>query len=352
MAILTKAFPLYAALPHDRTGFHSIRRVMVHNDFDKRDLSGLWIANSLFIRRNEVPRNARRLPLTALRTFEAAARHLSFKDAAAELCVSATTVSNQIRQLEKDWGCKLFNRHTRAVSLTERGSSLAGVLTSAFDQIQAEVENHIVVPRKTVSIAVGPIFGSRWLGQRLTQFSKEHPKIDLVVHHGSRITDSNQMQSDLAVDWGVGEWRGLEATRLVEARYSPIISPDLARETGPLTDPRQLAGLTIIHQHDRSEWENWFALADCPDLKLESEVTIVDSNMVQRAVKDGQGVALGVFPFMDRDVAQGQLIKPFDIDLLPTRAFHLLEQHEARRSSAIRTVCEWIEAEADSDSSL
>ncbi|MEI4196875.1 LysR substrate-binding domain-containing protein [Roseovarius sp. E0-M6] len=325
---------------------------MVHNDFDKRDLRALWIANSSFIRRNDVPINARRLPLTALRTFEAAARHLSFKDAAAELCVSATTVSNQIRQLEKDWGCKLFNRHTRAVSLTERGGSLARVLTSAFDEIQVEVEKHIVVPRKTVSIAVGPIFGSRWLGPRLAQFSKEHPKIDLVVHHGSRITDSNQMQSDLAIDWGVGAWRGLEATRLMEARYSPIIGPDLARATGPLTDPCQLAGLTIIHQHDRSEWENWFVLAGCLDLTIESELTIVDSNMVQRAVKDGQGVALGVFPFMDGDVASGQLIKPFETDLRPTRAFHLLEHHDARKNSAIRTVCEWIEAEAKTASSL
>ena len=74
-------------------------------------------------------RPTRRLPLTALRTFEAAARHLSFKQAADELCVSATTVSNQIRQLEKDWNCKLFHRHTRAVSLTEKGQSLATVLT-------------------------------------------------------------------------------------------------------------------------------------------------------------------------------------------------------------------------------
>jgi LysR family glycine cleavage system transcriptional activator len=283
-----------------------------------------------------------RLPLTSLRTFEAAARHLSFKEAAEELHVSTTTVSNQIRQLEKDWGFKLFQRHTRAVSLTEKGLSLSQILTGAFDDIRAEVERIAVPTRRTVSIAVGPIFGSRWLGPRLARFGKEHPKIELLVHHGSRITDANQLQTDLAVDWGVGDWRGLLSTKLLEARYSPIVSPDLASEIGPLNHPSQLAGQTIIHQHDHSEWQNWFALAGCPDARIESEFTVVDSNMVQRAVKDGQGVALGVFPLMDGDIAKGQLVKPFNIDLKPTRAFHLLERPKARDSAAVRTVCEWI----------
>ena len=287
-----------------------------------------------------------RLPLTALRTFEVAARHLSFKDAAKELCVSATTVSNQIRQLEKDWGFKLFHRHTRAVSLTARGAGLSRVLTKAFGDICVEVERHVVSPRKTVSIAVGPIFGSRWLGPRLARFRKAHPKIELLIHHGSRITDAKQLQTDLAVDWGFGTWRDLTATRLLDARYSPIISPDLFHAIAPLNHPSQLAGLTIIHQHDHSEWQNWFTLAGCANMRFESEFTVIDSNMVQRAVKDGQGVALGIFPLMDDDLAKGDLIKPFDIDLMPTRAFHLLERRDARNSAPIRTVCKWIEAES------
>src|SRR6056297_2761786 len=105
--------------------------------------------------------------MTALRTFEVAARRLSFKDAAEELHVSATTVSNQIRQLEADWNCKLFIRKTRAVVLTDEGRSLARVLTRAFDDIRAEAEIHMNPARKTVTLAVGPIFGSRWLVPRL-----------------------------------------------------------------------------------------------------------------------------------------------------------------------------------------
>jgi len=288
----------------------------------------------------------RRLPLTALRTFEAAARHLSFKHAAEELLVSATTVSNQIRQLEKDWGCKLFHRQTRAVDLTDAGRSLAEVLSRAFDDIRAEVELHSGASRKTVSIAVGPLFGSRWLGPRLSKFVKEHPKIELVVHHGGRFTSAAQMTTDIAVDWGMGNWKKLEATKLLDVCYSPIVSPQLLEQGGVLSQPSDLTNWPIIHQHDRSEWRNWFVQAGCPNLQPESEVVIVDSNMVQRAVKDGQGVALGVFPLMQGDVEKGQLSKPFAIDLAPNRAFYLLTRYEARERKELRIVCEWIEAQA------
>jgi len=288
----------------------------------------------------------RRLPLTALRTFEASARHLSFKNAAEELFVSSTTVSNQIRQLEKDWGCKLFHRKTRAVVLTDSGKSLARVLSKAFEDIRAEAELHMAATRKTVTIAVGPMFGSRWLGPRLSKFGKDCPGIELVVHHGSRITSAEQMTTDIIVDWGMGDWTDLEATKLMEARYSPIVGPKLIAQSGPLTEPSDLTQHTFIHQHDRSEWRNWFALAGYPNQVFQSEIVVIDSNIVQRSVKDGQGVALGVFPFHYTDVEDGTLVKPFDIDLMPDRAFYLLTRRNVRTRKEVRAVCSWIEAEA------
>ena len=289
---------------------------------------------------------SRRLPLTALRTFEAAARHLSFKNAAEELSVSATTVSNQIRQLEKDWDCRLFHRQTRAVALTDAGKSLANVLSKAFSDSREEAEQHMAATRKTVSIAVGPIFGSRWLGPRLAKFGRDHPDIDLVVHHGARISSAEQMATDIVVDWGIGEWTDIEATKLMETRYSPIASPKLIAQHGPISDPSTLTQHTLIHQHDRSEWRNWFELAGHPNQVFNYEIVVIDSNVVQRSVKDGQGVALGVFPFLDGDVADGVLVKLFDIDLLPTRAYHLLTRVGARKRKDIRAVCNWVEAEA------
>lgn len=284
----------------------------------------------------------RRLPLTALRSFEAAARLLSFKEAAAELCVSTTTISNQIRQLEKDWGCQLFIRKTRAVVLTDAGRSLARVVSRAFDDIRAEVETHIRTPRKTVTLAVGPIFGSRWLIPRLGRFRQQHPDIELVLQHSPRITSEAAMATQIAVDWGIGFWSGLDARKLMDIGYSPVVRPALIEQMGGLAEPADLARFPIIHQQDRSEWTAWLALADVPETGFTEETVISDSNVVLQAAKDGLGVALGVFPFVASEIESGALVQPFAQMLRPSRAFHLLTRSGAALSSEARRTCDWL----------
>ena len=287
-----------------------------------------------------------RLPLTALRTFEAAARRLSFKDAADELCVSATTVSNQIRQLEKDWGCQLFVRKTRSVVLTDAGRSMALVLARAFSDIRAEIEAHVASRSKSVTLAVGPIFGARWLAPRLAQFRAAHPKIDLIIEHAPRITGLETMPTSVAVDWGVGPWNGLETRMLFRIVYAPVASPALIAAHGGLRTPEDLVRFPIIHQQNRGEWQAWLKHAGVPGLSFRDEVIATDSNMVTQAAIDGQGVALGIFPFLQPEVDMGRLIRPFEIDLHPYRAYHLLTRPGARATSEINAVCRWIEHEA------
>lgn len=282
------------------------------------------------------------LPLNALRTFEAAARLLSFKDAAAELGVTPTTVSNQIRQLERDWGCPLFVRKARKVVLTEKGRSLCRVLTSAFDQIGEEVARLPQQTSKPVHLAVGPIFGSRWLIPRLSLFRQEHPDVILTLHHGPRLDAAENMTADVAVDWGYGSWPGLEAEELLRIDYIPIVSGKLLRERGPIRAPADLARFPIIHQVDDSEWRAWLKLAGVPGVRFSEEMTIEDSNVITQAVIDGQGVALGIFPFIQSDVDAGRLIKPLDIVLAPERAFYMLTRPNARQREDIDIVCTWL----------
>jgi LysR family glycine cleavage system transcriptional activator len=284
----------------------------------------------------------RKLPLTALRTFEVAARRLSFKHAAEELCVSATTVSNQIRELERDWGFKLFIRKTRAVVLTDEGRSLSDVLTKAFDDIRTEVEARGQSTRKGVSLAVGPIFGARWLVPRLAQFRRDLPKIDLVVRDSPRITDAIMMNTHLAVDWGDGNWSGLESHSLLDITYAPVLNAKLLTENGGLKSPQDLGRYTILHQRDRSEWMAWFAQAGCRDLAIKDEITITDTNTVMHAALEGQGVSLGIFPFVEQEIAAGRLVKPFDIDLKPKRSFHLLAKPSGARTPEIASVIDWL----------
>jgi LysR family transcriptional regulator, glycine cleavage system transcriptional activator len=287
-----------------------------------------------------------RLPLNALRSFESAARLLSFKAAAEELRVTPTSVSNQIRQLESEWGCQLFVRKTRRVVLTDAGRSLSQVLSRAFDDIRTEVESHMSKSRRTVTLAVGPIFGSRWLIPRLGSFYRRHPNIDLVLHNSPRITSAEQLTSMVGVDWGTGRWTGLDAHHLFSVDYIPSLSPRLLAERGGLAHPADLARYPIIHQWDREEWNAWLRLVGLSDLRFAQETTMRDSNIVIQAAIDGQGVIMGSYPFLRGEVEAGRLVCPFDVVLHPARAYFLINRPGARVLPEVQAVCDWIESEA------
>ena len=288
----------------------------------------------------------KRLPLTALRTFEAAARLQSFKDAAQELGVSATTVSNQIRSLERDWRCLLFVRKTRQVVLTETGQALGKVIAQSFDAIAREIDYHITTTRHSTSMAVGAIFGARWLTPRLGKFRKDLPRVALSLRRGRRITSPTDMPAAVVVDWGTGEWHGLEAEPLLAIRYAPVICPKLAASVGGISRTADLAKVPALHQHDRSEWNAWLALAGAGDLRFADETIIEDSNIAIQATIAGQGIALGTFPFIQDEIETGRLIKPFKEELTPIRRYYILTRPGARRQPEVKMVCDWLHREA------
>ena len=283
-----------------------------------------------------------RLPLTALRTFESAARLLSFKDAADELHVSATTVSNQIRKLERDWDCKLFIRKTRSVILTDTGRSLSTVVSKSFGQIRQEIETHISESKRTLKVAIGPIFG-RWIIPKINDFQKKYPEIDLIIENSPRITNAEMMTCDIQIDWGEPDsWFGLDSTFLMEVTYSPVLSPKILNNSESPKTAYDLISLTLIHQYDYSEWSAWMRLSGNSELDVESGIIIVDSNVALQAAIDGAGVALGSFPFVESEVASGILIKPFDIDLVPSRSYYLLVKPQTNPSTDILIFVDWL----------
>lgn len=288
----------------------------------------------------------KRLPLTALRTFEAAARLGRFKDAAVELGVSPTTVSNQIRRLERDWSCRLFVRRPREVLLTDAGRSLGNVVRQAFSSIARELENHSAASARRVDLAVGPIFAARWLTPRLDALRKSLPAIELNLLGRPRITGPATMPAPIAVDWGDGDWPGLESEYLFSISYEPVVSPRLARSLGGLCLPGDLARFPVLHQHDRAEWNSWLALAGRPELEFGASTIIADANVVLQAAIDGQGVALAPFPFAAEDVRAGRLLKPFAIELVPSRSYYLVMRPGARNRPEIKAVADWLLAQA------
>lgn len=300
--------------------------------------------------------NSARLPLNALRAFEAAARLLSFKAAAEELHITPTSVSNQIRQLERDWNCPLFVRKARQVELTDEGRALAAASATAFDSLRKEIEKIMAPQRRKVSVGVGPIFGARWLIPRLDDFAACHTDIELTLQQGRHIDQTHKLDTDLAIDWGdesqrQTDWTGLFATRLLNVHYTPVLSPALARKLGPINTVADLVNTTIIHQQDKSAWDAWLACSEeAATAKLTSPHSIVmaDSNMAMQAAIDGQGVALGILPMVEAEVQSGALVCPFASTLQPKQAYYLLCREATLPASAVDVVKRWLLAQTAS----
>src|SRR5687768_13715552 len=172
---------------------------------------------------------ARRLPpLTALQAFEAAARHLSFKHAAAELSLTPTAISHQVRRLEERLGARLFVRGVRRVDLTPAGQALYPALRQGFDAMARAVEALSPPARsRSVVLSTTMAFAARWLLPRLARFADAHPDIALQLHTSDQPVDLAGGVAQLAIRYGTGRAAGLDAVPLLPSRFAPVCAPRL-----------------------------------------------------------------------------------------------------------------------------
>lgn len=249
-----------------------------------------------------------RLPLNALRAFEAAARHLNFTRAAQELCVSQGAVSQQVAQLEALLGTALFRRLPRGLMLTDEGRALLPVMGGALDRIGAllgRIEGGR--PREVLNLGVVGTFAGGWLLDRLADFSRACPHVDLRLMTNNNRVDLAGEGLDLAIRFGDGAWHGTHADPILRAPLAPLCTPAIAAR---LPDPAALARETLLRSYRADEWPRWFAAAGaaCPPLRG----PLFDSSilMVQAAMR-GLGVALAPPALFDADLRAGRLVRPF-----------------------------------------
>jgi len=199
-------------------------------------------------RRTDKRRLRQRLPpLNLFRTFERAARHGSFRMAAAELCVTPSAVSQQIRQLEDYLGVRLFHRLPRRVELTRDGMRLATSVKEAIAMLSAACERIIADDEPTmICVNAASALASRWLVSRLKAFMDAHRNIRVMLQAASDEIDFSRQDIDIAIRWGAGGWNGARAERLVDDVISPVCSPEF-RDRHGLSDPGRLHELTQLH---------------------------------------------------------------------------------------------------------
>ena len=239
-------------------------------------------------------RAPRRLPpLNALRAFEAAGRHLSFKRAAAELHVTQAAVSHQVRALEAQLHVALFVRLHRALRLTPAGARYLPALSEAFDRLHdASAAVKARGARQRLVLSTVPSFGANWLVPRLGAFRKRHRDVDLVVLSSSELVDFARDPVDVGIRFGAGVYPGVRADLLLGEEYLPVASPKLLRGRKMLRRPADLRRHTLLHDESHDAWRAWLAAAGADGVDPERGVVFSDSSQLVSAAAAGQGVAL------------------------------------------------------------
>jgi LysR family glycine cleavage system transcriptional activator len=303
-------------------------------------------------------------PLNALRVFEAAARHLSFKEAANELSITQAAVSHQIKSLEDYLGVQLFRRAGRGVQLTEAARAALPRLRDGFDALAAAVETiHVRADETDLQITAPPVFTARWLMPRLANFQKEEPKIDVRVVALSKMVDAGALDSaalvsnlDLRSDTsgveihlGAGDYPGHRADRLFGVSTVAVASPELVKGEPPIREPADLSHQTLLHDDAMDlvaqghAWQKWLEEAGVGDQVDGTRGPHFSSNILSlEAASQKLGIALALRPLVDADLASGRLCAPFKVELKPRSAYYLVCPEVIAERPAVVSFRKWL----------
>lgn len=265
-----------------------------------------------------------RVPLNALRVFEAVAAHLSFTAAARELGVTTAAVSAQIKALEADIGVPLFRRHTRAVALTQEGAELLPGVRRGLDELRRAVER---IRRERVggllNLSVPNEFLQRWLLPRLGEFTRQHPEIEVRFGPPRAALDFDRDDFHAAILYGPGPWPELKSERLLDEYVFPVCSPVLLAKLGPIETLTDFARYPLIHS--RAEpWPDWLRRVGGDTTRADTTPPLEDSAATLAAVEQGKGVGLARWSLVAAEITAGRLVRPMLPSVQQRNAWYLV----------------------------
>ncbi len=299
----------------------------------------------------------RLLPGTrALRTFEAAGRHLNFTRAANEVGLTPAAVSYQIKEIEDQLGIVLFTRSSRRIQLTPAGAVLLDATTDALDTLQRAVSRARRMTRGSANLRVSlsARFATNWLLPRLPRFNLAHPEIALAFDISDEIREFDTDDIDVAIRFGTGNYEHARSDRLFNTVIVPVCSPALLNSGPPLKTPRDLFHHTLCYVDWKTEgmvwpnWRMWMASAGIDNFDDSRCIGFSDSSYVVQAVIESGAVGLADLDMIESDLAQGRLVRLFDIGVgvAPEYAYHLVYPERNNQNSSIVALREWMLNEA------
>ena len=307
-------------------------------------------------------------PLNALRAFEATARHLSVKKAAAELSVTPAAVSHQIKALEDHLGIQLFHRRNRALELTEAARAALSKLREGFDNLAQAVER--IRAHKgggMLMVSAAPSFAARWLMPRLHRFLEAHPQVDVRISarlrqptEGRRevaaeraTLDTWLADSDVAILYGHGDYPDFQVDKLLALTITPICSPRLVTHPQhPLLRPADLKHHLLLHDDTGdlydgvSFWEVWLKAAGVEDVDLRRGPHFSHAVLAFEAAIEGHGVVATMPVLAESDLHAVRLVTPFALRVPLASAYYLVSSVEAAKRPAVAAFRAWLLEEA------
>jgi len=292
-----------------------------------------------------------RLPsLNGLRAFEAAARHLSFTQAASELNVTQTAISHQIRRLEEELGIRLFVRKNRALALTPEAREYLPGIRAAFNDLRLATDRLLRRGDNSNVLTVSTLasLAAKWLLPRLSAFQETHPEIDVRITTSTGLVDFRNGDVDAAIRYGRGHWPGLRAEWLMADEMFPVCSPALLTGKKRLRCPEDLKDHVLLHNtSDGDDWRLWLTAAGLPaDISRQPGITFDLILMTVQAAIDGLGVAMGRTSYVKDDIAKGRLVVPFEITLPADAGFYIVSPEGVPDSPKLRAFRQWLTASA------
>ena len=300
---------------------------------------------------------SRLLPGTrALRTFEAAARHLNFTRAADELGLTPAAVSHQVKEIEDQLDLVLFTRTSRTMRLTEAGNVLHEASIDALDLLNRAVSRAHKMTRGTalLKVTLDAQFATKWLMRRIDDFRGQRPGIELRFDITYDVRDFERDDVDIGIRFGTGRYAGLCAHRLFDNIIIPVCSPALLASGPPLNEPRDLFQHTLAHIDWSRQgvtwpnWSMWMQAAGVDDFDDSRTLVFGSSTDATQAALDGNAVALADFAMVANDLSQGRLVRPFElgIKVAPEFAYFLVYPETVKDDARIAAFREWLLEEA------
>lgn len=294
-------------------------------------------------------------PLSALRAFEAAARHLSLTRAAKELHVTAGALSHQIRGLEELLGLKLFERRVRSIALTPAGKLLYPGLQTGFIHIRDAVMGlSNAGEERALVISTPPGFTSKWLAPRLYRFSAAYPEIDARVSSSASnanfTTDGVHVAiRNRAMDAAADSTLVIE--KLIEMSLVPVCSPRLIDTHGPMQRPEALRSVPLIHDDtlvnhaEVPTWADWFKAAGVEGVDVSRGLRFNSADHALDATGEGAGVLLAHDVLAYDDLHTGRLVIPVQFALRSGRAYHFVCAKSRREHPHVQAFRAWVKQE-------